>query len=1009
VSAPAPGSTNDPIRQFLAAVRARLRRRQAWGGATSFVAVTMAAALGLLLLAALVGPSTAWRPLALVGVTVAAALAAIAAARALRSFGSDDAVARFVGGRLPALGGDLLSAVELERELPKLEQDPILSPALVEALRRKVADRLADVRPHGLVDMRPLRRQSFRRLAAVASGYLLVVWLWPGALRRGWAELESTRPDHVATSAEPIVGDLRLELRYPPYTGLAPRVIPSSSGQVLALPGTTVKLAARALVPIAEAQLVIDEDGRDAPEVRPVEVRGRELESSFTVRKPGSYRLVVSGAGRRVREPEAHRIDVEPDRPPRVDLYAPSESLEVAGPRRVELGWSVDDDYGLGEIQLVWKAGTQPEARRTIAAPPPAGSRSSAGKFEWDLAELDLKAGVRVAYHLEAKDNDVVSGPNVGVSRTFYLSMFSPREKHEAAIADQERLLEQAVALLADRVELKRGDDGELTDAIARIHNQAEALLLALQRAEQSIEGAGGAKSDTRAQLRDMHARLSRLTREEEQALAELKRHRAPTHNRALETGNGRHVVELERDVLQLDDLLGRQRLEELLAVGDEMTQARDRLKSLLEQYKKTRSESLRKDIERELRELERRLAELEAKASKLAGEMPDQFLNAEAMGKNDMKSELDKIREMLQRGDVEQAMAALKKMSSSLDQMVASMESDLRGFRRERFSAEEKAMAELEDKLTDLAHDEQQLKNETEQVRQRTRAEAQRLMRDKIEPVIKRAREKLAQLKKHVEQIEPGALPPYDLEELQRAKDEVDGLDKALAGSDVDEARSAARHAGQELQALDSDLKDEESRMFYGRNTRPGAKKAREHAGEGSQLAKQIADELAKAMPQPGEMMSAEDQKRMSELSQRQQATRKRTDELARELERKTGPDGKPMALPPTLGEGLKQAGQHMDRAEAELARKDARDASGEEGQALDRLNKMQEQLQRERRPREQMAGGRLDKEPVKIPGADEYRAPKEFRQDLLEAMKRAAPSEYREQVKRYYEELVK
>jgi len=68
-----------------------------------------------------------------------------------------------------------------------------------------------------------------------------------------------------------------------------------------------------------------------------------------------------------------------------------------------------------------------------------------------------------------------------------------------------------------------------------------------------------------------------------------------------------------------------------------------------------------------------------------------------------------------------------------------------------------------------------------------------------------------------------------------------------------------------------------------------------------------------------------------------------------------------------------------------------------------------MQEQLQRERRPREQMAGGRLDRETVKIPGADEYRAPKEFRQDLLEAMKRGAPSEYKEQVKRYYEELVK
>jgi hypothetical protein len=990
-------------------VRARLRRRQALGGASAFAVVTLGGALALLVLAGLVGPSTAWRPLALLALGVLAAAGTLSLWRALKTFASDDAVARFVGARVPALGGDLLSAVELERELPELEKDPVLSPVLVTALRGRVAGRLADVKPRGLVDMRALRRSSALRLGAIAVAYVLVGWLWPGALRRGWSELQSTRPDHVATSAEPIVGDLRLELRYPAYTALPPRVIPSSSGQVLALPGTEVKLSARALVPVAEAQLVVDEDGRADPDVRPVDVHAGALSSSFVVHKPGSYRFVIAGAGRRVREPDAHRIDVEPDRAPRVDLYAPSESLEVAGPRRVEIGWSVDDDYGLGEIQLVWRAGTLPEQRRTIATPQ-AGSRSSAGKWEWDLAELDLKPGVRVAYHLEAKDNDNVSGPNVGVSRTFYLSMFSPREKHEQAIAAQEQLLELAVRLLADRLEVKRGDDGEVADAFAAIHNRAEALLVELQRAEQAIENAGSGKSDTRNQLREIHGRLSSLTRAEEQALAELKRRKASAHTRVgtlLEGGNGKHVVELERDVILLDDLLGKQRLEELLAVGDELQQARDRLKSLLEQYKKTRSESLRKDIERELRELERRMAELEAKASKLASELPDQFLNAEAMGKNEMRADLDRIRELLEKGDVDKAMAELERMSQTLDKMVSSMEGDLRGFRRERFSAEEKAMAELEDKLTDLAHDEQQLKSETEQIQKRTRAEAQRLMRDKVDPVAKRAREKVAQLKKQVEAIEPGALPPYDIEELMRVKDQIDGLDKALAGGDVDEARSAARHAEQGLSTLDSDLHDEEARAWHGGP--PGAKKAREHAEQGEQLARQIADDLNKVLPQPGEMMSAEDQKRMGELGQRQQATRKRTQELERELSRKTGADGKPIAMPPQLGDGLRQAGQHMDRAEAELNRKDARDAGGEEGQALDRLNKLQEQLQRERRPREQQAGGRLDKEPVKIPGADEYRAPKEFRQDLLEAMKRGAPGQYREQVKRYYEELVK
>ena len=46
--------------------------------------------------------------------------------------------------------------------------------------------------------------------------------------------------------------------------------------------------------------------------------------------------------------------------------------------------------------------------------------------------------------------------------------------------------------------------------------------------------------------------------------------------------------------------------------------------------------------------------------------------------------------------------------------------------------------------------------------------------------------------------------------------------------------------------------------------------------------------------------------------------------------------------------------------------------------------------------------------REKVRIPGAESFQPPREFRRDLLEAMKEQAPEAYREQVKRYYEELV-
>ncbi len=45
-----------------------------------------------------------------------------------------------------------------------------------------------------------------------------------------------------------------------------------------------------------------------------------------------------------------------------------------------------------------------------------------------------------------------------------------------------------------------------------------------------------------------------------------------------------------------------------------------------------------------------------------------------------------------------------------------------------------------------------------------------------------------------------------------------------------------------------------------------------------------------------------------------------------------------------------------------------------------------------------------------MRIPGADEYRAPQEFREDILEAMKKeTAPEGFADMVKRYYEELIR
>jgi len=99
--------------------------------------------------------------------------------------------------------------------------------------------------------------------------------------------------------------------------------------------------------------------------------------------------------------------------------------------------------------------------------------------------------------------------------------------------------------------------------------------------------------------------------------------------------------------------------------------------------------------------------------------------------------------------------------------------------------------------------------------------------------------------------------------------------------------------------------------------------------------LAREIAEDLDKSMPKASQLMSPEDQKRLSDLSKRQESLRKRAQEMGKELSKpRVGPDGKPMQVPIRRSwGGLREAGQHMERAEDDLRGQAPREAVGEEG----------------------------------------------------------------------------
>ena len=108
-------------------------------------------------------------------------------------------------------------------------------------------------------------------------------------------------------------------------------------------------------------------------------------------------------------------------------------------------------------------------------------------------------------------------------------------------------------------------------------------------------------------------------------------------------------------------------------------------------------------------------------------------------------------------------------------------------------------------------------------------------------------------------------------------------------------------------------------------------------------------------------------------------------------------------------LGKRLGSAIDQMAQADDRMKTKDPSGAREATRSAADALAKARD---RARSAARQAQEGAVGDEPIKIPGADEYRAPERFREDVLEAMKKKSgvgPEGYDEMIKRYYEELVK
>jgi hypothetical protein len=307
-------------------------------------------------------------------------------------------------------------------------------------------------------------------------------------------------------------------------------------------------------------------------------------------------------------------------------------------------------------------------------------------------------------------------------------------------------------------------------------------------------------------------------------------------------------------------------------------------------------------------------------------------------------------------------------------------------------------------DQVGDLQKQQQQVADEADEVERGYKKRAADTARTRSTPQKEKAKKTLDRLKKAVDDIPRDGLSPFSQEEHDAVEKRLDDIGKMLDEGDVAEALSMAKHAEEGLQNIEGDVEDD---VGHDHPWSDRSGEALEKVTGAQPVAHELIEELEQATPSPEEIMSPAERQKLQSLRNQEQALAEKAKQLADKA-------GKDKDLPGESGsvaqQGLGEAGDSMGHASDRMGANDPMGSHEESQDAADKLSQLRGKMQQAARPSQAQGQRGMDEEPVKIPNSDQYKPSEEFREDIIDAMKKEKPPEtYKDQVKRYYEELVK
>ena len=239
---------------------------------------------------------------------------------------------------------------------------------------------------------------------------------------------------HIEVVPRPTTASIECEQTYPAYTRLPNAKRPL--GDLTLLAGSKLKVAAVATRDVQKAFLHLAGLSNDVPLLLDAK-NPRELRGEFAIPAKGLSGFsveMVDRTGMESRDSAVYRIDVIPDRVPKVRITYPDRKEELVTRQVVQpIAFEASDDYQIVKARLRYRIGESEDAEiKTVELDLGTNVvKETRNVYEWKLRDFQppLAEGTRIEFWIEAEDNNDVTGPGIGTTEHQLVRVVSENDK----------------------------------------------------------------------------------------------------------------------------------------------------------------------------------------------------------------------------------------------------------------------------------------------------------------------------------------------------------------------------------------------------------------------------------------------------------------------------------------------------------------------------------------------------------------------------------------------------